>query len=118
MASFSVTSIQRHGGQAQAVLAADRVEIGIRQRLPGDLLGRVAQHRLADAARIAENDAGAGLEPQRHVEGLGLELAETQPDFLDHARQFLRGEHMIDIGDAVAARTPGAWPQTSWPCRA
>ena len=85
-----------------AVFAAHGVEVGTAQFFAAHFFGGVTQHGFAHATGVAEDHAGAGLETHRHVVGLGVQFRVTQSRFLDHAREFLRGEHVVDVGDAVA----------------
>ena len=89
--------------EAQPVLAPHRKEVGIFQLATGDFLGGIAKHGFADSARVAENDAGAGFESHRHVKRFGLKPGKAQAGLLDHARQFLGREHVVDLRQAVAA---------------
>ena len=88
---------------AQPVGPAGFGEVVVLERLAAQLLHRVAKHRLAHAARRAEDHPGARAEAKGHVERLGRELGEVEPRLLDHAPHALRGDHVVDVGPAVRA---------------
>ena len=101
MASFESRVAGGDRGFADVALAAHFLEVDACQADARDFLDGEAQDRFGHSAAGAEDHAGARLEAQRHVERLRLQLPELQSGLLDHQRQFLRGQHVVDVGPTV-----------------
>jgi hypothetical protein len=63
-----------------------------------ELLRGVAEGGLHDAAGGSEDQAGAGAEAERHVEGLGLQLLEVDAGGVDHPAELGGGQDDVDVG--------------------
>lgn len=83
--------------------AARLLEVESLERLACQLVADRAQGGLHDAARRAEDGAGAGGRAERAVELRLGQLAEGEADVLDELDEFARRQHDVDVRAPVAA---------------
>ena len=82
--------------------AAGLLEIDLLKGFAADLFDREAQGRFHHAAGGSEDHAAAGGEAERHVESRRFEFIEFDSHRFDHRSEFYGGQHVIDLGTAVA----------------
>ena len=71
------------------------------QRRAALVRSKAAKHSFRHAAGHAEDHARAGHRAKGHVGRFGLDVAEQDARFLDHAHELLCGEHIVHVRLAI-----------------